>query len=460
MPLFKSSNIQFWPVLCSLRGFEPFIVALFCGNSKPDPVEEYLHDFIQELQMLCNEGITFNNRRFRVEIEAFICDDPARCFVKCIKGHNGYYYCERCTVKGTWDGRVVFNSEDRCPLRNDQDFVDKRYEMHQINRSPLVDLGISCISGFSLDYMHLVCLGLVKRLLHFLTKGPNTCRLSLRQRTNISERLTALNGLMPREFARQPRSLPELERWKATEFRQFLLYTGPVVLRHVVPESVYEHYLCLTVGLSVMLDSDQDKREAYLTYSQQIIEYFVHKCKDVYGHTFTVYNVHNLLHLHEDVQFFKCSLNDVSSFKFENHMQIVKKLVRKSHNPIAQVAKRMIEIESSGLKKHKRVTSTFISRRKKDNCILLQTEEYAFVREQRENGQLYCEIISSRYTENFFIAPCECKLLNIVYIRNILMKTRTKHRLLMRTYLSRKVVCLPYGEGCVLFPMLHGAEQV
>ena len=27
--LFKSTNTQLWPILCSLEGFEPFIVALF-----------------------------------------------------------------------------------------------------------------------------------------------------------------------------------------------------------------------------------------------------------------------------------------------------------------------------------------------------------------------------------------------------------------------------------------------
>ena len=72
--------------------------------------------------------------------------------------------------------------------------------------------------------MHLVCLGVVKRMLTFLKQGPRECRLSYQQLTIISENLLNLNGKMPREFARQPRSTDYLDRWKATELRQFLLY--------------------------------------------------------------------------------------------------------------------------------------------------------------------------------------------------------------------------------------------
>lgn len=46
VPLFKSTYIQLWPILCSVKGFEPFVVALFCGTSKPDSLDTYLSDFL------------------------------------------------------------------------------------------------------------------------------------------------------------------------------------------------------------------------------------------------------------------------------------------------------------------------------------------------------------------------------------------------------------------------------
>ncbi|KAK9535819.1 hypothetical protein VZT92_008175 [Zoarces viviparus] len=69
-----------------------------------------------------------------------------------------------------------------------------------------------------------------------------------------------LQGAMPTEFARQPHSLREVDRWKATEFRQFLLYTGSVVLRDILLDNFYEHFLSLTVVMSILLESDSQKR--------------------------------------------------------------------------------------------------------------------------------------------------------------------------------------------------------
>ena len=44
---------------------------------------------------------------------------------------------------------------------------------------------------------------------------------------------------------------------------------------------------------------------------------FVRKVQFIYGKTFCTYNVHALRHIHEDVEYFGVSLNDVSAFKFE-----------------------------------------------------------------------------------------------------------------------------------------------
>ncbi|XP_052709493.1 uncharacterized protein LOC128184164 isoform X2 [Crassostrea angulata] len=171
-------------------------------------------------------GLYVIEKWYRVSIFAFVCDAPARAFLKYIKGHTAYYSCERCIIKGTCNGRVVFNSDTVASPRTNERFQNLEYDIHQTKRSPLIDIGFPCVTSFSLDYMHLVCLGVTKRILTFLKQGPRECRLSHQQLTILSEKMMNLNGKMPREFARQPRSLDYLDKWKATEFRQFLLYTG------------------------------------------------------------------------------------------------------------------------------------------------------------------------------------------------------------------------------------------
>ncbi len=157
--------------------------------------------------------------------------------MKCIKNHNSYHSC---TVRGTYEGRVVLGAKEPGAIeRTEEEFRQFAYKDHQVQKSPLTMAGISCIRPFALDYMHLMCLGVVRRMLNFMRQGPKTCRLSLQQRNWISSHLDSLNGELPREFARQPRGLQELDRWKATEFGQFLLYTGPLVLRKVVSRAVY-----------------------------------------------------------------------------------------------------------------------------------------------------------------------------------------------------------------------------
>ena len=100
---------MFWPILASFSGCKPFLVALFCGTSKPDSLTHYLSDFIAELRVLVERGVVVDNRVYHIHIFTFICDAPARAWLKGIVLHTGYHSCDRCTVLGDRrHGRVVF----------------------------------------------------------------------------------------------------------------------------------------------------------------------------------------------------------------------------------------------------------------------------------------------------------------------------------------------------------------
>lgn len=80
--LANSSSIQFWSILCkinqSLYKLGPFIAAVYCGQSKPWNVHEYLKDFIQEYKILCDVGLVINTKLYSISLLGFICDAPAR----------------------------------------------------------------------------------------------------------------------------------------------------------------------------------------------------------------------------------------------------------------------------------------------------------------------------------------------------------------------------------------------
>lgn len=91
--------------------------------------------------------------------------------------------------------------------------------------SPLQKLNLGMVTSFPLDYMHLVCLGVTKKLLITWLTGKSFVKLTCKASDNISAFLIKLRSWTPKEFAKKPRSLNEIDRWKATEFHQFLLYT-------------------------------------------------------------------------------------------------------------------------------------------------------------------------------------------------------------------------------------------
>lgn len=168
---------------------------------------------------------------------------------------------------------------------------------------------------------------------------------------------------------------------------------------------MYQHFLALTVAMSILLDSRDASRNHYLNYAKELLEYFVKKAPQIYGETFTTYNIHSLVHISDDVKNYGVSLNELSAFRFENYLQKLKKFVKKAQNPIAQVAKRLFELERTTVKPWMNVSTTYLSTKRKDSCLLLKDQSFAFLQEKRENGELICKVVSQQRLENLFINP-------------------------------------------------------
>lgn len=171
-------------------------------------------------------------------------------------------------------------------------------------------------------------------------KGPTSCRLSTALLKAVSDRLLSYRSFMPRQFSRKPRSLSEVKMWKATEFRTFLLYLGPVALKGLLSNQLYQNFLCLSVAMSICLAPE--KCLQYSDYCERLFHFFVHTFSKLYGKNQVVYNVHCLTHLVDDVRRYGC-LENISAFPFENCLGVLKKMVRKPNHPISQIVNRLKE---------------------------------------------------------------------------------------------------------------------
>lgn len=160
-----------------------------------------------------------------------IADSPARSFVTCTKSHDNFYGCGKCFVHGIRIGLKTVYLERDCILRTDKNFQQRMQMEHHLDNSPFKNLGVGMVTQFPLDYMHMVCLGVVKKLLKVWMHKKIITMDDLKI---LSNHLVAIRDYVPKEFARKYRALDELDRWKAAEFRLFL-YVGLVLLKDILP---------------------------------------------------------------------------------------------------------------------------------------------------------------------------------------------------------------------------------
>ncbi|XP_046406921.1 uncharacterized protein LOC124171705 isoform X1 [Ischnura elegans] len=344
VPLTKSTNSQLWPIALSFEDFPnipPFLVGLFHGTSKPNSASEYFREFKGELTKIIPSGVSYNGRRFSIDISAYILDTPAFSFATQTASHTGYYSCRRCTTKGEFEtSHVVFNDFDAA-LRTNESFRTRTQAGHHKGGSPLEEIpGTDMIKHFPYDYMHLTCLGIMRKILTYFMMGSLLVRLPSSSIEKMCQLLESLASSIPSEFPRKPRTLRELSRWKATELRQIMLYTGPYVFHKIVATDVFVHFLCFHYAMRCYVSD---------TYCQQrkrarnLMAYFVENFSKLYGKKSVSHNVHALIHLHSDVDAFGF-LEKVNAFKFENRFQSLKKLVRKCEKPLQQIVRRESEL--------------------------------------------------------------------------------------------------------------------
>lgn len=483
LPLSQSSGSQFWPILASIEikdlYTEPFAVGMFHGMSKPNNVNDFLRPFVNEAQIVLREGVSSDNEDIhcKVLLNAILCDAPAKSMITCTKGHTGYSSCSKCSQEGDFIcNRVVF-PEINSTLRTNESFRNRSQEEHHVGDSILENLPIDMISQIPLDYMHLFCLG-SRRLLQFYVRGKKGVRLSNTAIDSIDKHLLDTRKFIIKEFARLPRSLLYVDSWKATEVRLFVLYLGLVLLKPFLSEDYYNHFLSLSIAIRIL--ADPERCLVLNDFAHSLITWFISQYGNMFGLEYLSHNVHNLEHLANDVKTLGC-LDAFSCFKFENHMQKIKKRIKNCGKPLEEYSNRILElnqlppekyylksypiihfkkaVQGSNDISHLEFNGFTIFTKENENCCLLNDNSLVFVLEiilEGINDVPYISVKRILLTKPFFSTPCDSKeLLGIQTFTEInpfniekLPATNIKTKCL-------KLKHLQLQDTFVIIPLLH-----
>lgn len=373
-------------------------------------------------------------------------------------------------------------------VRTDADFRSKREpEHHQVNgmtrefvQTPLEKLKIDMVLDFPVsDTLHHIELGIIKRCLKGWKTGGHNFRdtkLSLDQSNEMSKRLKDSNQFMPSEFHRSIRGLEAINYWKGLEFRTFTLYLGPIVLKDIIPDNIYKHYLLLFCALTIC-NCQRYIDGGYLPLADAMIREYLEQYINIYGKDSININVHNLCHLVDEVKKYGRMI-DYSTYPFENMLGIIINLLRNGNRVLAQAIKRITEIEMVNCSKKlernypyvdKKNDLSLISKCKSYDKIYLcdgfmlsnnkknqwfmtnddQIVKMLHVVVLQNKAQMYGESI--RHLKNFFHSPIESKHLNI-FCSSEDFNVPCYYDI---SDIKCKMVCLDFNSKLVFLPLLH-----
>uniref|UniRef100_A0ABD2XEQ3 DUF4806 domain-containing protein n=1 Tax=Trichogramma kaykai TaxID=54128 RepID=A0ABD2XEQ3_9HYME len=263
----KRSNIRIWPIeirIPNISHCEPEIVGVWKGDKKPTSAVELMKPFVDDVLVVLEAGgtVLYNNIKIPFQIRCFIADSPARAFIINHMGHNSRFPCCKCWIEGDYlhNSRVmVFPGIDH-PLRSSESYKNKVDGEH-----------------------HKEGEGVMEKILAGLVNGKyaESVKLSKINKLILDARLSEITKFCPRDFARKPTKIDKHSNFKATEFRQILLYSGAAIFSGIVREDVLVHYFLFQSAMRIYLSTDPSQE--LLNSAEFFIKLFIQSSEKVYG---------------------------------------------------------------------------------------------------------------------------------------------------------------------------------
>ena len=327
----SKSKMSLWPIFITVNELPPekqatymMLHSLWFG-AKPNP-GAFFHPLINEINEINEHGlnVTLKNGEMvtiKLRVLMGIMDAPARAHMQNIKQFNGIFGCGYCEQKGeSIDGAIRF------PLLDEMAILKTHITVMEYARQAVEnDSAVKGVKGFSPlkkfedfdivrgcppDTMHQVYHGVVRRTVMSWFDAKSI--LPALKVEDFDKMLLKLKT--PSSITRKPRTLKDRFDYKATEWKNFVLYYCPFVIT-ALPRNYQKHFLLLSFSLHILNSenaSRPDLQAAHLACLK-----FLEGLPQLYGENNCTYNAHILSHLATFYQWWG-PLWAYSAFRFED----------------------------------------------------------------------------------------------------------------------------------------------
>lgn len=184
--------------------------------------------------------------------------------------------------------------------------------------------------------MHCILLGVVKSMMKLWIQTTNKREkfyLNKGARQLLNSRI--LKVKICNFITRKPRSLNDMPLFKASEYRTYLLYILPIVLKGILPNTYYDH-LCLLSSAVYKLLKEKIPNDSLKSIEGDLIK-FVVDFERLYGAHRVTMNLHRLLHIVDSVRN-SGPLWATSVFHFESNNGRLLNFVNGTQDVLLQIA--------------------------------------------------------------------------------------------------------------------------
>ncbi|KAK3908005.1 Nonribosomal peptide synthetase lcsA [Frankliniella fusca] len=362
-----SSNVSLWPLEWVIAQLPPYlrfkfvlVNGIWLDECKPY-MNTFFKPFVKELQDLYENGVIWTHPRTKVVQKShvtapcFCADAPARAQLQNILCHGGKYSCHFCEQKmkklpaqpvvlgekKKSRRRVYTFKETSAKLRTSKRMDDQGSAARKRQRETGQTLkpvkgvkGPSEVSKFPgcdrstvvyPEYMHLLmCILKEFMRLWFEVDGPWSLK---EHRDMINSFLKSIS--VPDFVTRIPRSTEHFSKWKANEFRSFLLFFSIIILSKCMKKEYFEHWILLVAAFYLLLQDYVSETD--VAKSNILLRMFCRSFSVLYKPDFYTYYFHQLCHLSLTVQRYG-PLHTNSAFMFESFNGTLSKYIHGTKN--------------------------------------------------------------------------------------------------------------------------------